>query len=348
MAVGVNGTGKTTTIGKLAWHLREELGKSVLLAAADTFRAAAGEQLEGWAQRAGVEIVGGEPGSDPGAVAFEAIGQARAKGIDVVIVDTAGRLHTQDDLMGELEKVTRVIGRQLEGAPHETLLTIDATTGQNGLRQARLFAETGRRHRRRAHEARRHRARRHRAGDRARAGAAREADRDRRVGRGPAALRRAGIRACADRRELTSLHRVDSVAHRGRRRSEWGRCTRAASTCCRSRSARRSRRSSACSASSALLAAIVFVAISAIVVLALRPVAQRHRRLPPPIRTGAAALVGRTAMVLERIANDEGVGCVRIDGEVWTARTFDDDEVIEAGQKVQVVEIRGATALVMP
>jgi membrane protein implicated in regulation of membrane protease activity len=100
---------------------------------------------------------------------------------------------------------------------------------------------------------------------------------------------------------------------------------------------------------SALLTAIVFVVVSGIVVLALRPVAQRHRRLPPPIRTGAAALVGRTAMVLERIANDEGVGCVRIDGgEVWTARTFDDDEVIEAGQKVHVVEIRGATALVMP
>jgi membrane protein implicated in regulation of membrane protease activity len=98
----------------------------------------------------------------------------------------------------------------------------------------------------------------------------------------------------------------------------------------------------------ALLAALVFVAVSAIVVMALRPVAHRHRRLPPPIRTGAAALVGRTAMVLERIANDEGVGCVRIDGgEVWTARSFDDDEVIEAGQKVHVVEIRGATALVM-
>jgi len=141
MAVGVNGTGKTTTIGKIAWHLREELGKTVLLAAADTFRAAAEEQLEGWAQRAGVEIVGGEPGSDPGAVAFEAIAQARSKGIDVVIVDTAGRLHTQDDLMSELDKVRRVIGRQLEGAPHETLLTIDATTGQNGLRQARMFSE---------------------------------------------------------------------------------------------------------------------------------------------------------------------------------------------------------------
>ena len=142
MAVGVNGTGKTTTIGKLAWHLREELGLSVLLGAADTFRAAAREQLEGWAVRAGCEIVTGEEGSDPGAVAFEAIAQARAEGVDVVIIDTAGRLHTQDDLMAELEKIRRVIARQLEGAPHETLLTIDATTGQNGLRQARMFAQT--------------------------------------------------------------------------------------------------------------------------------------------------------------------------------------------------------------
>jgi fused signal recognition particle receptor len=141
MAVGVNGTGKTTTIGKLAWHLQNELGASVLLGAADTFRAAASEQLEGWAERAGCEIVTGPEGSDPGAVAFEAISQGRSKGVDVVIIDTAGRLHTQDDLMGELSKVRRVIARQLEGAPHETLLTIDATTGQNGLRQARLFAQ---------------------------------------------------------------------------------------------------------------------------------------------------------------------------------------------------------------
>jgi fused signal recognition particle receptor len=141
MAVGVNGTGKTTTIGKLAWHLRKELGRSVLLAGADTFRAAAGEQLEGWAERAGCEIVTGAPGSDPGAVAFDAIAQARARGIDVVIVDTAGRLHTQDELMGELGKVRKVIARQLEGAPQETLLTLDATTGQNGLRQAKLFAQ---------------------------------------------------------------------------------------------------------------------------------------------------------------------------------------------------------------
>jgi fused signal recognition particle receptor len=141
MAVGVNGTGKTTTIGKLAWHLRQELGRTVLLGAADTFRAAATEQLEGWAQRAECEIVTGEPGSDPGAVAFETIARAHADGFDVAIIDTAGRLHTQDDLMGELAKVRRVVARQLEGAPHETLLTIDATTGQNGLRQAKLFAQ---------------------------------------------------------------------------------------------------------------------------------------------------------------------------------------------------------------
>ena len=142
MAVGVNGTGKTTTIGKLAWHLRTELGYSVLLGAADTFRAAASEQLEGWAQRAQCDIVTGPAGSDPGAVAFEAIAQGRSRGTDVVIIDTAGRLHTQEDLMGELGKVRRVIARQLDGAPHETLLTIDATTGQNGLRQAKMFAET--------------------------------------------------------------------------------------------------------------------------------------------------------------------------------------------------------------
>ena len=142
MAVGVNGTGKTTTIGKLAWHLKHQAGASVLLAAADTFRAAASEQLQGWAERAECEIVTGPEGSDPGSVAFEAIAQAHRSGVDVVIVDTAGRLHTQDDLMEELAKVRRVIGRQLEGAPHETLLTIDATTGQNGLRQAKLFAQT--------------------------------------------------------------------------------------------------------------------------------------------------------------------------------------------------------------
>jgi fused signal recognition particle receptor len=142
LTVGVNGTGKTTTIGKLAWHLSKELGMSVLLGAADTFRAAATEQLEGWAQRAGCEIVTGAEGSDPGSVAFETVAQARSTDIDVVIVDTAGRLHTQENLMGELAKVRRVIERQLPGAPHETLLTLDATTGQNGLRQAKMFAES--------------------------------------------------------------------------------------------------------------------------------------------------------------------------------------------------------------
>jgi fused signal recognition particle receptor len=141
MAVGVNGTGKTTTIGKLAWQLREGMGRTVLLAGADTYRAAAAEQLQGWGERCGCEVVLGAERSDPGAVAFEAIARARSEGFDVVIVDTAGRLHTQDQLMAELGKVSRVISRQLEGAPQETLLTLDATTGQNGLRQARVFAE---------------------------------------------------------------------------------------------------------------------------------------------------------------------------------------------------------------
>jgi fused signal recognition particle receptor len=141
MAVGVNGTGKTTTIGKLAWHLQQELGLKVVLGAADTFRAAAVEQLGGWAKRAGCEIVCGREGSDPGAVAFEAVKKGRERGADVVIIDTAGRLHTQDGLMAELSKVRRVIAKQTEGAPHETLLTVDATTGQNGLRQAKLFSE---------------------------------------------------------------------------------------------------------------------------------------------------------------------------------------------------------------
>jgi fused signal recognition particle receptor len=141
LAVGVNGTGKTTSIGKLAWHLRQELGRRVVIGAADTYRAAAVEQLEEWARRSDSEFVRGAPDSDPGSVAFDAVSAGRERGADVVIVDTAGRLHTQDDLMAELGKVARVIGKQLPGAPHETLLTVDATTGQNGLRQAKLFAE---------------------------------------------------------------------------------------------------------------------------------------------------------------------------------------------------------------
>jgi len=140
LVVGVNGTGKTTTIGKLASKLSAH-GRSVLLAAADTFRAAAEEQLEIWAERAGADFVGSPRGGDPAAVAFDAIEAATARGRDVVIVDTAGRLHTQTNLMDELAKVRRVIASRLDGAPHETLLVVDATTGQNGLQQARLFGE---------------------------------------------------------------------------------------------------------------------------------------------------------------------------------------------------------------
>ena len=141
MVVGVNGTGKTTTIGKLAAILRERFGITVIVAAADTYRAAAIEQLETWADRAGTEIVKGNPGGDPGAVVFDALDAAEARDADVVIVDTAGRLHTHGNLMEELAKVHRVAGKRLEGAPHETLIVIDATTGQNGLRQARAFAD---------------------------------------------------------------------------------------------------------------------------------------------------------------------------------------------------------------
>ena len=140
LVVGVNGTGKTTTIGKLAFRLGEH-GRDVVVAAADTFRAAAGEQLEIWAQRAGADYVGSSRGGDPAAVAFDAVEATLARGRDVAIVDTAGRLHTQVGLMEELKKVRRVIERRLEGAPHETLLVLDATTGQNGLQQARLFHE---------------------------------------------------------------------------------------------------------------------------------------------------------------------------------------------------------------
>jgi fused signal recognition particle receptor len=140
LVVGVNGTGKTTTIGKLARKLSDH-GRSVLVGAADTFRAAAEEQLEIWADRAGADFVGAPRGADPAAVAFDAVEAARARGRDIVIVDTAGRLHTQSNLMAELEKVRRVIEGRIEDAPHETLLVVDATTGQNGLQQARLFGD---------------------------------------------------------------------------------------------------------------------------------------------------------------------------------------------------------------
>jgi fused signal recognition particle receptor len=140
LVVGVNGTGKTTTIGKLAYQLHEA-GASVVIGAADTFRAAAAEQLETWAERARADFVGSASGSDPAAVAYDAVSAGVSRGRRVVIVDTAGRLHTQEHLMEELAKVRRVIAQRLPGAPHETLLTIDATTGQNGLQQARLFTQ---------------------------------------------------------------------------------------------------------------------------------------------------------------------------------------------------------------
>jgi len=138
LVVGVNGTGKTTTVGKLAEHVRRA-GGTVVIGAADTFRAAAGEQLETWAGRAGADFVGSVPGQDPAAVAYDAVAAGEARGRDVVIIDTTGRLHTQSNLMEELAKVSRVITQRLPEAPHETLLVVDATTGQNGLQQARLF-----------------------------------------------------------------------------------------------------------------------------------------------------------------------------------------------------------------
>lgn len=141
LMVGVNGTGKTTSTGKLAYTLRAQ-GKSVLLAAADTFRAAAIEQLEIWGDRAGVEVIKNKPGGDPSAVLFDALHAAKARNIDYVIVDTAGRLHTKSNLMTELEKMRRTAQRFIASAPHETLLVMDATTGQNGLQQARLFTQS--------------------------------------------------------------------------------------------------------------------------------------------------------------------------------------------------------------
>lgn len=140
MVVGINGVGKTTTIGKLARYYREE-GKSVLFAAADTFRAAATEQLEIWGQRVGVDVIKQEKGTDPGAIAFDAVKAATTRNVDLLFVDTAGRLHTKTNLMEELKKVKRVMGKGLEGAPHEVLLVLDATTGQNAITQTRKFHE---------------------------------------------------------------------------------------------------------------------------------------------------------------------------------------------------------------
>ncbi len=138
MVIGVNGTGKTTTIGKLAQKFRAE-GKSVLLVAADTFRAAAIEQLEIWGERVGSEVVKQKNGADPSAVVFDGLKAAKSRNTDVVLIDTAGRLHTKVSLMEELKKVKRIVGREMPGAPHEVLLVLDATTGQNAISQAKLF-----------------------------------------------------------------------------------------------------------------------------------------------------------------------------------------------------------------
>jgi fused signal recognition particle receptor len=141
LVVGVNGTGKTTTVGRLA-RLLTQSGERPVICAADTFRAAAVEQLEVWAERVGADFVRARPGADPAAVVFDAISAGKARGRDVVVVDTAGRLHTRANLMSELDKIRRVAGRAVDGAPHETLLVLDATVGQNGLAQARAFLES--------------------------------------------------------------------------------------------------------------------------------------------------------------------------------------------------------------
>ena len=197
LTVGVNGTGKTTTIGKLAWHLRRTLGRSVVIGAADTFRAAAVEQLEEWARRAECEFVRGTADADPGAVAFDTVRHAREHGLDVAIVDTAGRLHTQDDLMAELTKVARVIGKQLPRSAAR-----DAADRRRHDRAERpapgeAVRRGGPRHRHRADQARRDRQGRDRARDRAGAGHPGEADRGGRAARGPAPVRPRRLRARA-------------------------------------------------------------------------------------------------------------------------------------------------------
>ena len=141
LIAGINGAGKTTSIAKLAWLLKTQMNKKVMVCASDTFRAAAVDQLTIWADRLGVEIIKHKMGADPAAVAFDACEAAKARGIDVLIVDTAGRLHTQDNLMRELIKIRDVVARRIEGAPHEVLLVLDATSGQNAIQQAKMFGQ---------------------------------------------------------------------------------------------------------------------------------------------------------------------------------------------------------------
>ena len=216
LAVGVNGTGKTTTVGKLAHRLKAQ-GHTVLLAAADTFRAAAVEQLQEWGERARVPVVAQEPGADPAAVVHDALVAARTRGIDVVLADTAGRLHTAAGLMDELDKIRRVIQRFDATAPHETLLVLDASQGQNALAQALKFHERLEADGSRDHEARRDREGRHPVRDRAAAQGADPARRRRRRRRGSRRFSRRRVRAGAARRRPFMI-RFENVHKRYRDR----------------------------------------------------------------------------------------------------------------------------------
>ena len=199
MVVGVNGTGKTTTIGKIAWHLQKELGLDVIVAAADTYRAAAVNQLAEWADRAGTQIVRGTEGGDPGAVAFDGVAAAQARGADVVICDTAGRLHTHGNLMEELAKVRRVISKQIAGRTPGDAGGDRRDHGSERRPAGSGVRQVGRGDRCGPHQAGREREGRRRSGDRLRARHPGEADRNRGVARGPAALRRRAVRARSDR-----------------------------------------------------------------------------------------------------------------------------------------------------
>ena len=355
LVVGVNGTGKTTTIGKVAWHLRHELGPQ-----------------RGDRRRRHLPGGGGRAARDVGAARRGGLRQrrrrtatrarwpstrsraARERGSDVVIVDTAGRLHTQHNLMEELAKVRRVIAKQLPDAPHETLLTIDATTGQNGVRQAKLFSE---------------------AVDvsgivltkldgTAKGGIALAIADElgipvKLIGIGETLedlrpfdaddFARALLDAVAGwrSRRTSARGRLGPLADRGVSPSGWARCSRSASSSRRSPPARCSPRSRRSSAPAERVQLVVFLVAS--VARAARRAADRALA-PAACRRSCAraprALIGKRAIVLERIANDEGVGCVKIEGEVWTARAYDEDDVYDVGQRVEVVEIRGATALV--
>ncbi len=205
VVVGVNGVGKTTTIGKLA-HYYHDQGRKVLLAAADTFRAAAIDQLEIWGRRSGIEVIKHSEGSDPAAVAFDAAQAAKARKADVLIIDTAGRLHTKSNLMEELKKIHRVIAREISGAPHEVLLVLDATTGQNAISQAKLFQAGRAGYRDRPDQTRRHRQRRRGRGHQSRTRTSGQMDRGGREDRRLAALQRRRFRRRPVCRKMTRFY----------------------------------------------------------------------------------------------------------------------------------------------